>query len=118
MRTWSQCSSMASVVLFRYLTIDGEECSSPLPVDAAIYHDLSIFTLQFDMRRPGTISGLCAGPAADQTFASGEHTVELFVDRCEGFDQEYQVITGYQSVSRFILEEVVAETSSCAIKDI
>ena len=118
MRTWSQCNCMASVVLFRYLTIDGEECSSPLPVDAAIYHDLSIFTLQFDMRRPGTISGLCAGPAVDQTFSSGEHTVELFVDRCEGFDQEYQVITGYQSVSRFILEEVVAETSSCVIKDV
>ena len=66
------------------------------------------------MRRPATISGLCAGPAADQTFNSGAYTVELFVDRCDGFDEEYQVITGYQSVSRFILEEVTAETSSCA----
>ena len=47
------------------------------------------------MRRPATISGLCAGPAADRTFNSGERTIELFVDRCDGFDQDFQVITGY-----------------------
>ena len=116
---WLQCSCNVSVVHFRYLTVDGEECSSPLPIDAAIYQNISPFIPKFDMRRPGTISGLCAGPAAlDQTFASGEHTVELFVDRCEGFDEDYQVMTGYQSVSRFILEEVVAETSSCVTKDV
>lgn len=99
--------------LIRYLTIDDQECSSPLPIDAAVHQNLQ-FVPQFDMRRPATISGLCAGPSADQTFASGEHTVKLFVDRCNSFDEEFQVITGYQSVSRFILEEVVAEKSSCA----
>jgi len=66
------------------------------------------------MRRPATLSGYCAGPGANQTFTSGDHTVALFVDRCDGFDDDYQVITGYQSVSRFILEEVVAESNSCA----
>lgn len=60
------------------------------------------------------MSGLCAGPAANQTFASGNHTVELFVDKCDGFGNSFKVITGYQSVSRFILEEVVAEPTSCA----
>ena len=85
-----------------------------MAVDAAIYQDLNSFVPEFDMRRPATISGLCAGPAADRTFDSGEHTVELFVDRCDGFNEEFQVITGYRSVSRFILEEVTAETSSCA----
>ena len=84
-----------------------------MPVDAAVYQDLNRFVPKFDMRRPATISGLCAGPAADRTFGSGEHTVELFVDRCDGFDEEFQVITGYRSVSRFILEEVTAESSSC-----
>ena len=28
------------------------------------------------------------------------------MDQCEGVDDSYQVITGYQSVPRFILEEV------------
>jgi len=65
------------------------------------------------MRRPGTISGLCGGPHPQNTvgihgntFSTGNHVVELYVDRCEGSDDSYQVITGYQSVSRFILEEV------------
>ena len=84
-----------------------------MPIDAAIYQDLSPFVPQFDMRRPATISGLCAGPMADQTFASGMHNVELFVDRCDGNDEDFQVITGYNSVSRFIIEEVTAEASSC-----
>lgn len=99
----------------RYLTIDGQECSSPLPIDAAVYHNLNAISPKFDMRRPATISGLCAGPAAGETFASGMHTIELFVDRCDGFSEDFQVITGYQSVSRFILEEVEAETSSCSL---
>jgi len=65
------------------------------------------------MRRPGTISGLCGGPTTETTFAIGNRRVELFVGRCEGMDDSYQVITGYQSVSRFILEEVEAPDSSC-----
>jgi len=65
------------------------------------------------MRRPGTISGLCGGPSPGNTFSTGNHTVELYVDRCEGSDDTYKVITGYQSVSRFILEEVEAPDSYC-----
>ena len=112
---YNNYNALVVLILFlRYLTIDGEECSSPLPIDAAIYQDLSVFVPKFDMRRPATISGLCSGPSANQTFASGRHTVELFVDRCDGNDQDFQVITGYNSVSRFIIEEVTAEASSCA----
>jgi len=65
------------------------------------------------MSRPATISGLCGGPTTERTFDVGNRRVELFVGRCEGFDDSYQVITGYQSVSRFILEEVEAPDSSC-----
>ena len=100
---------------YRYLTIDGNECSYPLPIDAAINQDLTTTfrSRQFDMRRPGTISGLCGGPSPGNTFSADDHVVKLYVDRCEGSEDSYQVITGYESVSRFILEEVEAPNIDC-----
>ena len=99
-----------------FLTIDGQECSNPEVIDAAIKQDLSPRTQPFDTRRPAAVSGICYGPDGNNVntpFIAGKHNVQLFVGPCDGTNATSPVMTGYNSLSRFILEEVPAPSSDC-----
>ena len=91
-----------------YITINGEECVDPGPIDAAIRQDLAIgfLTVQFDLRRPGTVAGICRGTTEGNLMPSGTYTIGLTVSNCEAFVGSFDTLTGYNSVSRFIIEEL------------
>ena len=97
-----------------FITIDGEECSNPGPIDVAIRQDLSelgVNTL-FDEYRPASVVGYCRG-SASSNLTAGAHMIGLSVGACpdsEGLDfTTADVLTGYNSVSRFIIEELPDE---------
>ena len=91
-----------------YVTINGMECANPGPIDAAIKQDLSgvRIPLPFDLHRPASVSGICQGTAPGGYLDPGVYTVGLTAGICDGYSQTYSVLTGYNSVSRFIIEEV------------
>lgn len=97
-----------------FITINGEECSNPGPIDVAIRQDFSELNenLWFDEYRPASIVGYCRGSALGSLTADA-HTIGLSVGACTdseglGFTTS-QVLTGYNSVSRFIIEELPDE---------
>ena len=97
-----------------YITIDDTECRNPGPVDGAVQQTLGIPEARvFDLRRPAAISGICYGPRYDTTFTAGMHNVKLLVGPCEGTNVTHPVSTGYNSISRFIIEEIAKPASDC-----
>lgn len=96
-----------------FITINDEECADPGPVDAAIWQDLTTGPLAqpFDLRRPGTVAGICRGGEAGW-LSPGEHTIGLSVGQCDGLES-FSVLTGYNSVSRFIIEEIPDQAPDC-----
>lgn len=97
-----------------FLTVNGEECTNPGPIDGSIRQDLSsgVFTSQFDTRRPVTIAGICRGTSA-ALLPSGTYTIGLIVGECQNFLGTFNVFTGYNSVSRFIIEEIPDQDPRC-----
>lgn len=97
-----------------FLTVNGEECTDPGPIDGSIRQDLSsgVFTSQFDTRRPVTIAGICRGTSA-ALLPSGTYTIGLIVRECQNFLGTFNVFTGYNSVSRFIIEEIPDQDPRC-----
>ena len=93
-----------------FITIDGEECSNPGPIDVAVRQDLSELGGDFfDEYRPASVVGYCRG-SASSNLTVGVHTIGLSVGACvEGLLDTSQVMTGYNSVSRFIIEELPDE---------
>ena len=85
-----------------FLTIDGEECLDPAPIDAVLY---SINASSVNIHRGSTIAGICSGTASGD-IGLGEHTVTLNVGMCDGFNETYNAFTGLNSVSAFTLEEM------------
>ena len=97
-----------------FLTINDDECVDPGPIDASINQDLtSRPPVQFDTRRPGTITGICRGTTDGERLAAGMYNIGLSVGECPTFDETYSVLTGYNSVSRFIIEEIPEEDPDC-----
>ena len=94
-----------------FITIDGQECSDPGPIDIAIRQDLTDLDeeIRFDDYRPASVVGYCRGNESGG-FTAGTHTIGLSVGMCLNSDGEEfttsEVVTGYNSVSRFIIEEV------------
>ena len=94
-----------------FITIDGQECSNPGPIDIALRQDLTDLDeeLWFDDYRPASVVGYCRGSGSDG-FSAGSHTIGLSVGACLNSEEEEfttsEVMTGYNSVSRFIIEEV------------
>ena len=98
-----------------FLTFDGEECIDPGPIDVALHQDLSDINQAswFDEYRPASIVGFCRGTNSS-SLSTGSHTVSLSVGACAGLDlSTSQVLTGYNSVSRFIIEEFPDEDQKC-----
>ena len=98
-----------------YITIDDTECRNPGPIDGAVHQTLGIPEDRvFDLRRPAAISGICYGPRNDSdTFTASMHNVKLLVGPCEGTNVTHTVSTGYNSISRFIIEEIAQPASDC-----
>ena len=94
-----------------FITIDGQECSDPGPIDVALRQDLTNLNEDswFDDYRPASVVGYCRGNEAGG-LSAGSHTIGLAVGGCLNAEDEdlttSDVVTGYNSVSRFIIEEV------------
>ena len=88
------------------MNVNGEECADPGPIDGSIRQDLTAdrFTVQFDTRRPSTITGICRGTGGGGGLEPGVHNIGLSVGECPNFVETHNVLTGYNSVSRFIIE--------------
>ena len=101
-----------------YVTIDGQECVGPGPIDGAVVQDLS--GSEYDISRPASIVGICYGTAA-QPLGPGTHRVELRVGPCSDAREDStddvpppsHTLTGYNSVSRFLIEEVPRSSQAC-----
>ena len=99
-----------------YITIDGEECANPGPVDGALVQN-TVGTA-YDLGRPASIVGICRGIAGEELLEAGEHSVEVLVGPCRVTDEgsvaavpeRAATTTGYNSVSRFIVEEIPDST--------
>eukprot|EP00731_Ephydatia_muelleri_P009476 Em0005g62a len=101
-----------------YVTINGMECRNPGPVDAAIKQDLigARLSVPFDLHSPASISGICKGTIPGGTLDTGEYVVGLTAGICDGYSQTFDVLTGYNSVSRFIIEEMPSQREDeCAL---
>ena len=94
------------------MNVNDEECADPGPIDGSIRQDLRL-SVQFDTRRPSTITGICRGTAGGGGLAAGTHNIGLSVGACPTFLDTYSVLTGYNSVSRFIIEEIPDEDPEC-----
>lgn len=101
-----------------FLTIDGEECTDPGPIDAAISRQL---TDTYEIARPSSIIGICRG-VGGEALAVGSHMVELLVEPCTRTDptntatvpDPSSTLTGLYSVSRFVVEEIPNNTQDCS----
>lgn len=85
-----------------FLTVDGEECLQPAPIDAVLY---SINASTVNIHRGSTVAGICSETVSGR-IGVGEHSVVLNVGQCEGFNESYNTFTGLNSVSTFTLEEM------------
>ena len=79
-----------------YITINGNECLSPAPIDAIIHANRQAINLH----RPGTLDGFC------NNIPAGRVTVGLSVGKCNGYPDVGNAYTCWNSVCRFIIEEV------------
>lgn len=100
-----------------FITIDGQECANPGPVDGALVQNT--VGAAYDLGRPASIVGICRGITTDEgLLEAGEHSVELLVGPCRVTDEGLAVdvperaatTTGYNSVSRIIVEEIPDST--------
>ena len=80
-----------------FITINGNECSSPAPIDTIIYANK---VSNLNLHRPGTLDGFC------NNIPAGRVTVGLSVGKCNGFPDVGDAYTCWNSVCRLIIEEV------------
>ena len=98
-----------------FVNVNDEECADLGPIEASIHQDLTAgrLSVQFDARRPSTITGICRGTAGGRGLAAGTHNIGLSVGGRPTFLETYSVLTGYNSVSCFIIEEILDEDPEC-----
>ena len=80
-----------------FITINGKECSSPAPIDTLIYANR---VANLNLHRPGTLDGFC------NNIPKGRVTVGLSVGKCNGYSKSADAYTCWNSVCRFIIEEI------------
>ncbi|XP_027060115.1 collagen triple helix repeat-containing protein 1-like [Pocillopora damicornis] len=78
-----------------FITFNGAECSGPMPIDAALW----IRNRDEDNHRPGAIEGYC------ENIPKGRIRVAINIGNCPGRGDS-DGYTGWNSVSRLIIEEV------------
>ena len=85
-----------------YFKFNGNECSGPMTIEAVVYNYWPSGNANLQHHR--SFEGFC------ENIPQGALTVELWVGQCSGYtlgDAE----TGWQSVSRIIIEEVARPQS-------
>jgi acid-sensing ion channel 2 len=102
-----------------FITVDGEECTDPTTIDATIAQDLN--RQAYSLHRPASIVGICRSSSTTrEPFEEGGHSVELKVGACQDTPDggpeappRSGTVTGINSVSRFIVEEIPDTRSDC-----
>ena len=79
-----------------YFTFNGAECSGPLPIDGVIYLSVK----NENPHRVRQIEGHC------NNIHQGRVRVGFSVGNCVGYSGRVDAYTGWNSVSRIIIEEV------------
>lgn len=93
----------------------------PGPIDGAIRQDLSDSQIgMFDLYRPMSVAGVCTGTNTTASLAEGDHVISLGVGPCDPTNADdviasADVVTGYNSVSRIIVEELPNQKSDNCI---
>ncbi|XP_066289698.1 collagen triple helix repeat-containing protein 1-like [Branchiostoma lanceolatum] len=104
--TWSGCLRVLSTsggCKRWFFTLDGSECSDPVPIDGVMYTNGAD---RLDIHRVSTIDGLCLNLLA------GPVTVALNVGECASVRANGDAHTGWNSYSRIIVEEVNISTGN------
>ena len=81
-----------------YFKFNGNECSGPMTIDAIVYQDWS--SGNPDLWHHRSFEGYC------ENIPQGAVRVELWVGWCRGRWEPGSSYTGWQSVSRIMIEEV------------
>ena len=81
-----------------YFKFNGNECSGPLPIDSVVYNGWAGGLS--DIQRNHFFEGYC------DNLARGSVSVELWVGKCSGYSTQGDAYTGWNSVSRIMIEEV------------
>ena len=84
-----------------YFKINGNECSSPAPVDFTIYQNMRS---PHDIHRRSTVVGVCRATAAG-TLRSASHQISINVRGCPG-QTAGNAYTGRLSTSTMMVEEL------------
>jgi len=85
-----------------YFKFNGNECSGPMTIEAVVYNDWSTGNPNLHFHR--SFEGCC------ENIPQGAVRVELWVGQCSGWVMG-DAYTGWESVSRIIIEEVARPQS-------
>ena len=85
-----------------FVTVNGEECSDPAPIDAVIY---TVNGTDINVHRGSTIVGVCEGVESGRV-GVGMVEVKLNLGRCPGFRRTYDSFTSLQSLFAIEIEEL------------
>ena len=80
-----------------YFKFNGNECSGPMTIEAVVYNDWSSGNPNLHHHR--SFEGYC------ENISQGPVRVELWVGQCSGYTLG-DAHTGWESVSRIMIEEV------------
>ena len=81
-----------------YFKFNGNECSGPMTIDAAVYNNWT--SGNHNLLHHRSFEGYC------ENIPQGAVRVELWVGKCSGGHALGDAYTGWQSVSRLMIEEV------------
>ena len=81
-----------------YFKFNSNECSGPLPIDSVVYNRWN--GGRSNIHRSHFFEGYC------ENLARGTVSVELWVGKCSGYSTLGDAYTGWNSVSRIMIEEV------------
>ena len=85
-----------------YFTFDGVECKGPLAIDGLVLIHLNHGKKDFNMHKTTYIGGYCQG------LSKGTIRVGIRVGDCPGKKSGSDAYTGWNSVTRIMIEEVPA----------
>ena len=92
---WLYCNDGNSCCKQWFITFNGAECSGPLPIDVVWWMASS----SHESHKPGAIEGYC------DNIHKGKIRVGINIGNCPGYGNS-NGNTGWNSVSRLIIEEV------------
>ena len=85
-----------------FITINGSECVDLAPIDGVLYNSASYINIHRGM----TITGICNQTNNETIMGVETYEAVLNVGMCEGFNESYNVYTGFQGVSTMNIEEM------------